>query len=289
MATSAKMKKVAEDFGYQIPFLKANNELWSIFNKAVNGSWSADRFVAAVRNTKWYKTHSETWRQSQQLRFSDPKTWTSNLEQTIAAVRRTAGQIGVSLTSAQYKSMAQDAMMMGWSDDQVRAALAGWIGRAGTGYGEVGEVEQTLKNTAWRNGVSVTESYITDWAKRVVTGQATVDDAAQSIREKFAKSLAPGFAKELEAGQDLYDVASPWMQTMAKTLELNPADIDLFDPTIRQALASSADNDGEAGSTPLWKFERDLKKDSRWLKTSNARDALDNAARSLTQTFGLGV
>ena len=289
MATSAKMKEVAENFGYQIPFLKANNELWSIFNKAVNGAWSADRFVAAVRGTKWYKTHSETWRQSQQLRFSDPKTWSSNLDQTVAAVRRTAGQIGVSLTSAQYKSMAQDAMMMGWSDDQVRAALAGWITRAGTGYGEMGQVEQTLKNTAFRNGVNVSESYINDWAERVVTGQATVEDAAQSIREKFAKSLAPGFAKELDAGQDLADLASPWMQTMAKTLEINPADIDLFDPTIRKALATSADNDGEAGSIPLWQFERDLKKDQRWLKTNGARDELDKAARSLSQTFGVGV
>ena len=289
MADSAKMKKVAEDFGYQIAFLKSNKELYSVFSKAVNGGWDAARFVAAVRNTKWYKGHSETFRQNAQLKFADPATFKEKVAQQTAALRRVAGELGISLSNAQYASMANDSFLFGWSDDQIRSALAGHFNRSMSGEGLGGQVEHALKQTAFRNGVNVTDGLVQAWAKRIALGQATVEDAQQSIRDKYAKSIAPGFEKELAAGQDLYDLASPYMQTMAKTLEMSPGDIDLFDPTIRKALASSSDKDGQVGSVPLWQFERELKKDQRWLKTNNARDELDKQARNLAQMFGEAV
>ena len=289
MATSAKMKKVAEDFGYQLAFLKSSPELYSIFTKAVNGGWDGARFVAAVRGTKWYKTHSESWRQNAQLKYTDPKTFADKVAQQLAGVKRMAGELGISLNPAQFASMSNDAFMLGWSDDQLRAALAGHYKKGMTGTGLGGQVENALRQTAFRNGINVSDSLIQGWAKRVALGTATVEDAQQQIREKYASSVAPGFAKELAAGQDLYDLASPYMQTMAKTLEINPGDVDLFDPTIRKALASSSDKDGVAGSVPLWQFERDLKKDQRWLKTNGARDDLDKTARNLSQIFGVGV
>ena len=286
MADSAKMKKMAEDFGYQLAFLKSDKELYSIFTKAVNGGWDASRFVAAVRNTKWYKKHSESWRQNQQLKYTDPASYNQKLSAQMATLRRMAGEVGVNLNASQIKSMATDAFMFGWSDDQIRQQLGGWITRQPAGTGAAGQVEHQLRATALRNGVSVTDSFVQSWAKRVAMGSATVEDAQQNIRDKFAATVAPGFKNELAAGQDLYDLASPYMQTMAKTLEMNPADVDLFDPTIRKALASSSDKDGVVGSIPLWQFERDLKKDERWLKTNGARDALDKTARSLGQMFG---
>jgi hypothetical protein len=289
MATSAAMKKVAEDFGYQIAFLRSNHELWSIFNQAVNGKWSAARFVAKVRGTRWYKTHSEVYRENSQLKYADPATFKQKLAQQTAALKRTAGELGIKLTTAQLNSMADDAVMLGWSDDQVRSALAGHYQTGMTGNGLGGQVENALRLTAFRNGINVSDGQIKSWAKQVALGTATIEDAQQSMRDRYASTVAPGFAKELGAGQDLYDLASPYMQTMAKTLEINPADVDLFDPTIRKALATSSDKDGAVGSVPLWQFERDLKKDQRWLKTNGARDELDKTARSLSQMFGQGV
>jgi len=292
MATSAAMSKIAEDFGYQLAFLKSDKELYSVFTKAVNGKWDATRFVAAVRGTKWYKTHSENWRNNTQLQYSDPASFKSKMDEQYAGLRRIAGEMGVGGTPAQFKQLATQALMMGWGDDIVRNQLTSWLGKKGatlTGTGTSGQVENAIRQTAFRNGINVSDSMIQGWAARVMGGTATIEDAQQSIREKYAASVAPGFAKELAAGQDLYDLASPYMQTMAKTLEINPGDVDLFDPTIRKALASSSDKDGQVGSVPLWQFERDLKKDQRWLKTNGARDELDKAARSLSQMFGEGV
>lgn len=288
MASSAAMKKVAEDFGYQLSFLKSDKELYSVFTKAVNGKWDASRFVAAVRGTKWYRTHGETYRQNQQLRYTDPKTFKDKLAQQRAAIATMAHQIGAPVPGTAMAKLAENALMMGWSEDQIRTQVASYASAKSTN-GEAGSTLQALKQTAFRNGVNLSEGYYSGLVKQVALGAMTVENAQQAIRATYATKVAPGFEKELAGGQDLYDLASPYMQTMAKTLELNPGDIDLFDPTVRKALASSNDKDGQVGSIPLWQFESQLKKDPRWLKTNGARDELDKATRSLSQAFGVGV
>ena len=277
MATSKKMQQVAEDFGYQLAFLKSDKELYSVFSKAVNGGWDAARFVAAVRATKWYKAHS------------DPSTWESKVNEQRASVRALAGSLGISVSVATINKLGVDAFMGGWSSEQLQRALTAAGKGALTGIGQAGSVEDSIRQTAYRNGVNVSDTWVKSWVTRVQNGQGTIENAQQALRETYGASVAPGFTKELAAGQDLYDLASPYMQTMAKTLEMNPGDVDLFDPTIRKALASSSDKDGQAGSVPLWQFERDLKKDKRWMATNNARDSVDNTVRSLGQIFGVGV
>lgn len=289
MATSKKMRAVAEDFGYALAFLKSDKELYKVFQKAVDGGWDANRFVAAVRATRWYKTHSETWRQNQQLRYSDPQTWENKIAEARAQVRSMAYAMGTKVSHAYLNALGVDAFQYGFSEEQIRQRLAQATKGQLTGFGTAGEVENAIRQTAYRNGVNVSDNWIKSWVTKVQAGHAGIEDAQQSLRETYGKSLAPGFQKELAAGQDLYDLASPYMQTMAKTLELNPSDIDLFDPTIRKALASSSDKDGQVGSVPLWQFERDLRKDKRWLSTNNARDAVDGAVRNLSQMFGVGA
>lgn len=283
------MKELADDFGYQLAFLKSDPELYRVFQKAVDGGWDSTRFVAAVRGTKWYKTHSETYRKNAQLKASDPQTFRENRETNRAAARRMAAEMGVVISTNLLNRFADEAHMAGWSADQLREQIANRFKQGLSGRGLSGQVENAIRETAFRNGVNVSNTWIEQWAKRVALGKGTIEDAQQQIRETYAKSLAPGFAKELGAGMDLFDLASPYMQTMAKTLELNPGDINLFDPTIRKALASSDNKDGQVGSVPLWRFEQDLKRDRRWLQTNNARQQVDQAARNLGQMFGVGV
>lgn len=289
-AASAKMAELAKTYGYQLAFFKSDKELWKLFNSAVAGSWDGARFEAAVRGSKWFKKNSETWRQTQQRKYTDPGTYKQDIAQASMQVRRLAGEVGIGLSKSTLGNVASNVVALGWTDDQVRNYLGSLLSpKKMSGTGTFGQVENALRQTAFRNGVRVSDGYITTWAKRITTGAAKIEDAQQSLREQYGKSVAPGFAAELAAGQDLYDLASPYVQTMAKTLEMNPAEIDLFNPTIRRALASTSDADGKAGATPLWQFEKELKKDSRWLATNGARDELDKATRSIGQMFGEAV
>jgi hypothetical protein len=284
MPTSAQ--EFAEDYGYQLAFLRSDPELYRIFTTAMSKKWDATRFVAAVKASGWYKRHGEAYRQNMALRTTDPGTWRQKLGSQLADVGAMARGMGVTLDTRGLNKIAEDSVMFGWSEQQIRNVLSRHI-KPGAASGEAGEIRYKLRETAYRNGFTMPASSLDHWAKAITSGADTLEAVQQRIRLIYGAKLAPGFEKELQAGMDLYDLAQPYMQTMAQTLELNPADIDLFDPTIRAALGSSTDKDGKPGSRPLWDFEVGLRHDKRFMKTKQAQDQVMAVGNKVLQDFGL--
>ena len=282
-------QQLADDYGYQLAFLKSDPGLYKVFQQAVDGGWDATRFVAAVRNTTWYKTHSETYRNNSQLKYADPATFNSQLNQKIAELTQKMWAMGAGISNASMKKLATDALMFGYNDQQVTNLLSRSI-RPNAVTGTAGDVGVALRQTAYRNGITVSDSLIQNATAQIAQGKQTVEQVQQMLRVKYAAALAPGFKKELAAGMDLYDVASPYMQSMAKILELSPSSVDLFDPTIRKALSgATVDKKGDTTSVPLGEFERQLKSDPRWLKTKNAQDDLMGVTHGILQSLGLSA
>ena len=281
------MEKFAEDYGYQLAFLKSDPELYGKFQEAMTHKWDSTRFVAAVKQTKWYKTHGEAYRQNLALKTTDPGTWKQRVQAQIATVGDLAGSIGAGLSTKELAQLAEQSVLFGWSDAQLRNTLAYKI-KPGAKTGEAGNIRAKIREAVWRNGTTASEGFITNWQRRIEAGQATLDNVTQQIRETYGTRIAPGFATELKAGQDLYDIAAPYMQTMAQTLELNPSDIDLFDPTIRKTLAGGpADKGGHANTPSMWEFEQNLRQDKRFLKTKQAQDQTMSVGNKVLQDFGL--
>lgn len=284
MPTTAEQH--AEDYGYQLAFLKSDKELYSVFQKAMSGKWDSTRFVAAVKETKWYKTHGEAYRQGVALKKTDPATYMQRFNSQLASVGQLAATMGASMPTLKMRQIAEQSVLLGWNDDQIRNVLSQHI-KHGSREGEAGQVAQAIKEAGYRNGVNLSERFITGWQRKFAAGEATMERIEQGIRTTYGKRLAPGFAQELDAGMDLYDIAAPYMQSMARTLELNPSDIDLFDPTIRRAMGSSTDKDGKPGSTSLWEFELSLRQDKRFMKTKTAQDQVMAVGNKILQDFGL--
>lgn len=279
-------KQLAEDYGFTLAFLKAaGSEVYNLFKKAVAGNWSGDKFEAAIRNTKWFKTHGETFRQQLALEKTDPGTYEQNLNTTIAAIKDKAATLGYAkFTDKQLRNLADHAVKFGWNDSQLNDVMSKYITYS-SATGQAADNITSMQQTAWRNGLKFSGDTYRQWAQKIARGDATTDDFQKYVR-KQAVSLAPAFGDELSAGMDLYDIASPYMQTMAQTLELNPADISLFDPTIRNAL-SARNKDGKPSSKSLWEFEQDIKQDPRYMKTQGAQDAMMSTARKVLTDFGL--
>lgn len=284
--SSKAMQEFAEDYGYQLQFLKSDKELYGIFQKAVAGKWDATRFVAAVKASKWFKTHGEAYRQNLALKTTDPATWKQRTGAQSAVVGDMARSMGAVLSSKDLTKIVEDSILFGWNDQQIRNTLVGKI-KAGSMTGEAAETRAALQQTAYRNGFNLPASSLDYFVKQIAAGNDTLEAVQQRYREAYGAKLAPGFEKEIKSGMDLYDIASPYMQTMAQTLELNPSDIDLFDPTIRKALGTSTDKDGKPGSTPLWQFEQELRRDGRFMKTKQAQDQTMAVGHKVLQDMGL--
>lgn len=285
MAPTIDDATLAQQYGFALAVLQSDPDLNGVFRQAVAESWTADRFIAAVRNTAWFQKNNETWRNAQMLKSSDPATYASNLSQVRTRLELMASEMGADIWAVRDR-IAENAYQFGWDDNQIRQTLAGYIKFTdGNTYGRTGQAIQELRARALDQGIKIDDSTLLNYAQRIASGQETLDTYLIKM-DQMAASAYPHLAERLRAGETVADISAPYRQTMASLLEMAPDAVDVFDPTVRSALAAR-NKDGQPQLQTLYEFEVGLRKDPRWAKTNNARDAAMSTTRKVLQDWGL--
>lgn len=273
--------------GWNKAVLTTYPELAALFRRGVAEGWDQAKLQAEIRNTKWYKKHNDTWRATEILRLTNGETYRSKLEESRAEVVAQAAQMGATLSGSQLNSVVNQVFRLGVSGAQLNKLLSNYVVASdGVMKGAAGTTQEELKRLARANGVSYNDNWYASASRAVVGGVKTLQDYENDIR-KQAASAFPVYADQIKAGQDVVDIASPYIQRMGALLEINPADVDLFDSSIREALSGRNPDTGKAQAKSLWQFENDLRKDPRWQKTNNAKETYANATQGLLKTWGL--
>lgn len=279
-------KELAQQYGYAYSMLQAIPELKTLFNQAVAGQWDATRFQAALLNTNWYKQHSAAQRAYIAEGYADPATQRTQWQAKIADVEAMAAKMGASTEPGIYGELATQYLLNGWSDTQLQQALSKYIEFDANGAmgGQAGDEEMALRSLANNNGVKLSDNWLLTMARHIAADTTTLEDAEGYIR-KQAESLFPDYAKQIQAGQNMADLAAPYMSDYQKILEVGPGQTNLFDPTVLKALQYK-DPTGKNTTMPLWQFDQTLRNDPRWAKTQNAQDSVMGTAHSILQDFG---
>jgi hypothetical protein len=137
---------------------------------------------------------------------------------------------------------------------------------------------QSLQSTANANGVVLSPQQLEQYALDIQNGK-DVKVIQSQIRNLAGLGMPDSVRKLLAEGTDLDTIYSPYKQTMAAVLELNPETISFTDPVLRSAI-------GPNGETPLYDFQRALRKDARWQYTNNAREDVFQSVNKVLQDFG---
>lgn len=278
--------EIEREYGLAYALFKAFPELDDLLQRAVNNNMDPSKFQVELRQTKWFQKHSDIWRQNQALKYADPATYRERLMNSRTQVQNLAGAFDADLGKKAMRRLSERALLFGWSDDQIRDQLANFVRPGANGHyeGQLAGIEEQLRNTAMRNGVRIDRKQLKGWMRNIVRGNSSQEQYQTYIRDVAAKTFG-AYGDQIKGGMDLIDVASPYMQSMAEILELNPASVDLYDKTIRKAL-SYRDADGKAVPMSVTDFEDSLRADKRWQYTDNAREQLTGYAISLGEMFG---
>ena len=190
------------------------------------------------------------------------------------------------LISTEYLT-ADNADPKVWLEDKVKAKVATGqvaINKQNIPEGPAGKYFVTVKNLAAQNGISLSDTAAFDYATKITSGVIDANTAYNTIRESAANAF-PSLADKIKQGIDLKTLADPYIQSMSNILEIPDTSIDLFNPTVRSALAVTLP-DGKVGSKSIYDFEKDLKKDPRWQYTNNAREQAASVATNVLKDFG---
>lgn len=283
--------EMAANYGFAMAFLRQNDELWKLFNQAVKGTWTADRFIAKLRNTDWFQKHSAAVRNAIMQETSDPATYQANVDQMYATVRDAYGAMfgKAGMNQKQLRQWAETAHRMGWSQAQLMDRITESMNLRKTLKskalgGTAAELEGQVDALAKAYGIDPGKQWRINQIKRIVKGDDTLEGLNQRMRE-WAMREYKAFADSIEGGQTVADIAEPYIARMASLLEINPADVQITDKKIQAALKQK-DNKGRPAAMDLADFADLVRSDKRWQYTDNAREEVSNKVLRLAQLFG---
>jgi hypothetical protein len=152
---------------------------------------------------------------------------------------------------------------------------------------------QSILGTARANGITLGQDQINNFTQQIQNG-TDIKIIQNQIRSIASLGMPDNVKKLLNEGVDLETVFSPYKNTMAAILELNPETISLNDPTLRMAMGGDY---SKVTSTPgmggvsrgeytMYDFEKALRKDYRWQYTDNAKRDVSNVALKVLRDFG---
>lgn len=282
-------QELAEQYGFTAAMLDAIPDLRRIFKQAVAATWSVDKFQAKIRTTGWWKSHDQSERDYLIKQYTDPATARQELAQAQSKARALFEQLGgtySAYTKKKINELAYNIAAKGWNDQQARYQLGQYVyfGAKSHPGGEAEQAWEQLHQVMYAMGIKWSDQWAANTARDIIRGKSTIDDAKAAIA-KAAKAAFPQWAKEIDSGQTVADLASPYLQSMSKILEIPPGSVNMFDPTIRKAMGYK-DKQGKAAVKPIWQFENELRSDPRWAKTQNAQDSVMSIAHNVLQSFG---
>jgi hypothetical protein len=276
--------------------LRSAPELSKLFDRAISGGYNQARFVAELRNTGWYKTRSESVRQGTVLQKADPAEYKRRIAQAAAMVSdQYYAMTGRRMGGPTAAHLGQTAFLYGFNDNEVRDMVAKTVSSAalmkgGIG-GTLGEAERQLRQASDDYGMDMSDTWYKNTINNIAFQNTDVTAEIGKLRQ-LAKSKYAAFAQQIDHGVTVKDIAEPFKQLMAKTLEISDKSIGTNDRAIQTALMyKPVDEAGKPTSKvptgmPLWQFEQQLKNDPRWGKTKGAQDSVMSAGRQVLQDLG---
>lgn len=126
-------------------------------------------------------------------------------------------------------------------------------------------------------------------AKQIAMGKLKVADFTVEVQQQAIKEY-PQFAERFKLDPTLttYDIASPVVSLVAKTLNKNVKDISMSHPVVL-AYMRSAGADGKGQAPSFYDLELMTKKLPEYQETPEANKAARDSAESLGRALGYGV
>lgn len=204
-----------------------------------------------------------------------------DLKDAIETARLAAG---AELDDAEINAIAQEAYDKGF--DRERNSLNAFLDTKfkfkGEGAkGKAGEQLADLQKIAAANGLDLQKAFGTQlptWLASLNKGES-IETYKKVIRDVAKIGMPQNIATLLDNGVDLDTIYSPYKNVMASTLEINPESITLNDPVLRSAIAGDKE-------LPMYEFQRQLRKDTRWQYTNQAKEEVSDVALKVLRDFG---
>lgn len=278
-------------YGFVYQLANSVPDLKKFLDQAVKDKWEPNRLKAQIESSPWWMQHAETTRNLVIQQATEPGAYNRNIANATQQVWLKAQQLGRKIDHATAQRLALRTLTenFNWDDQRLSLLVADSTqlarGEGDSYQGTAAQYSSHMAKVAEDYGVPHTSAWLDSWVSQVESGRNTLD-AFDAVVKARAKAAFPHFATQIDAGMTVRDIADPYIQTYAKTLEVPETGVKLNDTAIQRALSQHGPDGTTRTAMPLWQFERQIKDDPRYDKTKQAREDAYGALGKIGSAFG---
>jgi hypothetical protein len=296
----ALQQYITQTYGYIGAYLLTNPELLPILVAAGLENWDQARLDGAVAGTSWWKNTSQAFRNFQELQSTDPGEANAQIAMMQDTILTQAQSIGVNVPQSQMGQLARFAVAFGWSTDVIDQTLrSGYNASFGANglpsFGEAATFADQAQQLAGEYLQPLSKAQLGFLTSENIQGKLTADGLQQQFQER-AQWEMPWMAKSVAMGVTPSQFLSGYASAAAKTLDIDPSNVNWSDPKWFKALLVNNGKPNQNTDAPqlnqtpvsISQFQQNLMKDPAYgyTYTQGARDTAMTNIQQLLQTFG---
>lgn len=283
-------KIIQQEFGAYAAYIGIDPTVDKALEKFAKGEIDGTRFDAIVRSSQWWKNTNEFIRQWDLKERTAGSTAPKEIADRVQQMRDYAlAEFGVSLPPESVQAFARESLRQGMQDPIWQNGVGSIIVK-GDNLGAIdqlrsGSVGQKLRKINADYGYDASPDFINKSISNVVTGTMTTASYRDEVLKQVKALYGQDVGQLLDQGYTISDVAQPYMNVAAKTLEVDR--VDFADPKFRAAL-NFKDPNGIQRRMTLSEWEKTLRTDPAygWEYTDSARGQARRAVDTILRSFG---
>lgn len=203
------------------------------------------------------------------------------------AILNRSSSLGMTLDSETISYIARVAESQDYSSEQLMQAIVGLVDFKKIQAGELTASVDTMKATAKSYLLNASDETLQDYAKKLATGAATAD-GIESYFKAQAKAMNPWLAEYIDAGVAPEELLKPSRDMIARSLGISAAEVDFTDDRFIR-MATIEDDKGNTRLANTRELMKNVRSDSAWADTTEARSAATGLASAISRIFGRSV
>lgn len=288
MPTSIYDPERAREQFPSLAFLVDDPEIGAVFRQFYEeghdqmGATGAQWLQYKIAQTSWWRNNSQSARQYLSLQETQPGEWNRQLARSQAEVTSLANRLGVTIPPDRLAWIAERAVVEQLSEFEIRWMITQGQWATNSSSPIRGQVKQAFSNYL----LPYNERLSDDATGNIINQQWTIDNLNEVLREQ-AKQLYPHLARQLDSGLNMQQILDPYRQTISRTLEISPDDIDFMDPQWR-AVLDYTDAQGQSMNRLMTLTEAEIfaRNQPRYKFTKQGRASASSLGETLAQAFG---
>lgn len=239
---------------------------------------------SAIMKTTWWQQNGKNVADFIQAKNTDAVGLNTKIAGKANTVLSRASAAGIELPYDKAVSIATDWQKWGWDDTQLAGAISSEF------HYQAGQHDLTtdsLQNVAHQYLTPISDGTIQAWGQKLIAGTDNIENFKEFMKNQ-ARSMFPGAAPRLDAGETMQDIAKPYAALAGQYLEIDPNSVDFMDPKWMAALDQADPKTGVKTTMSPNEWIQKIRTDSTYgyNNTKQAKDAATGFAMDIMKKFG---